>query len=283
MSNFPCSLTRNITPRSMKNLGFHSLLCWYMVLVPILTTSLIRLFLKSWENVLFDYSWVKGLRLALKFLLPLHVNFSLLVYTKLCLWLFQQCEIILEERSRGRRRNWKRDVTGSVMRHSMFVILVMDFNFATNRENKLTFQHSRFSVGISILPEFSFVMCYIFHFHCQLQRLRTNRKPWGHSRWVFFYPSRPHVRLISHQHIRRVAVRLNFPVQPGSIKKFGIIHCPPYKTRCTIPVNFIKTFVSGISYSIEWSEKIDAQNYLMCANLRRLPTPHNSRGRKWTA
>ena len=40
-SNFPCSLTRNMTSHSMKNLAFHSLLRWKMVVLPILTTSLI--------------------------------------------------------------------------------------------------------------------------------------------------------------------------------------------------------------------------------------------------
>ena len=42
MSNFSCSLTRNITPHSMKNLAVHSLLSWQMIILPILTTSLIR-------------------------------------------------------------------------------------------------------------------------------------------------------------------------------------------------------------------------------------------------
>ena len=39
MSSFPCSLTRNITPHSMENLAFHSLLRWNMIILPILTTS----------------------------------------------------------------------------------------------------------------------------------------------------------------------------------------------------------------------------------------------------
>ena len=42
MSNFSCSLTRNITPHSMKNLAVHSLLSWQIIILPILTTSLIR-------------------------------------------------------------------------------------------------------------------------------------------------------------------------------------------------------------------------------------------------
>ena len=42
--NFSCSLTRNITSHSMKNLAFHSLLRWKLINnIPILTTSLIRL------------------------------------------------------------------------------------------------------------------------------------------------------------------------------------------------------------------------------------------------
>ena len=39
MSIFPCSLTRNITTRSMENLAFHSLLRWKMVILPILANS----------------------------------------------------------------------------------------------------------------------------------------------------------------------------------------------------------------------------------------------------
>ena len=37
----PCSLTRNITSHSMKNLSCHSLLRWKMIILPIRTTSLI--------------------------------------------------------------------------------------------------------------------------------------------------------------------------------------------------------------------------------------------------
>ena len=44
ISNFPCSLTRNITSHSMKNMNYHSLL----------TTSLIRFSWKGWENVFFE-------------------------------------------------------------------------------------------------------------------------------------------------------------------------------------------------------------------------------------
>ena len=54
MSNVPCSLTRNITSHSMKNLAFHSLLRRKMILLPILTTSLIHFSLKGWENVPFE-------------------------------------------------------------------------------------------------------------------------------------------------------------------------------------------------------------------------------------
>ena len=41
ISNSPCSLTRNITSHSTKNLAFHSLLRWKMIILPILTMSLI--------------------------------------------------------------------------------------------------------------------------------------------------------------------------------------------------------------------------------------------------
>ena len=54
MSNFPCSLTRSITSHSMENLAFHSLRRWQMIILPILTTSLIHISLKGWENVLFE-------------------------------------------------------------------------------------------------------------------------------------------------------------------------------------------------------------------------------------
>ena len=54
MSNYPCSLTRNMTSHIIKNLAFHSLLRWKMIILPILTTSLIHFSLKSWKNILFD-------------------------------------------------------------------------------------------------------------------------------------------------------------------------------------------------------------------------------------
>ena len=49
----PLSLTRDITSDSMENLVFHSLLRWGVIL-PILTTSLIHFYLRSWENALFE-------------------------------------------------------------------------------------------------------------------------------------------------------------------------------------------------------------------------------------
>ena len=54
ISNFSCSLTRNITSHSMKNLAFHSLLRWKMIILPILTTSRMHFCSKGWENVLFE-------------------------------------------------------------------------------------------------------------------------------------------------------------------------------------------------------------------------------------
>ena len=52
MSTFPCSLTRlTITSPSMKNLAFHSLPRWKMIILPLLATSLIQF----WDNeVLFE-------------------------------------------------------------------------------------------------------------------------------------------------------------------------------------------------------------------------------------
>ena len=37
---FPCSLSRNITPHSMKNLAFHSFLRWKRIILSIIVTSL---------------------------------------------------------------------------------------------------------------------------------------------------------------------------------------------------------------------------------------------------
>ena len=45
ISNFPYILTRNITLHSMKNLAFHSLIRWKMIILPSLTTSLNTLLL----------------------------------------------------------------------------------------------------------------------------------------------------------------------------------------------------------------------------------------------
>ena len=38
----------------MKNLAFHRLLRWKMIMLPILTTTLIHFLFKGWENVLFE-------------------------------------------------------------------------------------------------------------------------------------------------------------------------------------------------------------------------------------
>ena len=54
ISNFPCS------PTGMKNLAFHSLLRWKMIILPIITTSLIHFSLKGWENYFFKTSEWKG-------------------------------------------------------------------------------------------------------------------------------------------------------------------------------------------------------------------------------
>ena len=42
ISKCPCSLTRNITSHSMKNLAFHHLLRWKMIILPIPTTFLFK-------------------------------------------------------------------------------------------------------------------------------------------------------------------------------------------------------------------------------------------------
>ena len=51
ISNSPCSLNRNITLDHMKNLTFHSLLRWKMIILPILTTPLIHFSLEVLGNV----------------------------------------------------------------------------------------------------------------------------------------------------------------------------------------------------------------------------------------
>ena len=45
--------TRNITPQSMVNLAFHSLLRWKMIITPILATSLIHLSLGRLERIMY--------------------------------------------------------------------------------------------------------------------------------------------------------------------------------------------------------------------------------------
>ena len=54
MSNFPCSLSRNIRQHSMKNWSFHSLPRWKMITIPILATSLVHFLFRCWEKVLFE-------------------------------------------------------------------------------------------------------------------------------------------------------------------------------------------------------------------------------------
>ena len=48
ISSFSCSITRNVTSHIMKNLAFHSLLRWKLIILPILTASI------TWENWLFE-------------------------------------------------------------------------------------------------------------------------------------------------------------------------------------------------------------------------------------
>ena len=62
MSNFPCSLTRNITSHSMKNLAFHCLLWWKMITLQILTTSYPYIY--RLEKCAF---WTYMVRLAVQF------------------------------------------------------------------------------------------------------------------------------------------------------------------------------------------------------------------------
>ena len=56
MSNFSCSLTRNITSYSMENLAFHSLLRWKMITLPILMHYLTHKFFFKRENITY-LSW----------------------------------------------------------------------------------------------------------------------------------------------------------------------------------------------------------------------------------
>ena len=58
ISNFPCSLTRNIKSHIMKNLAFHSLLWWMMITLPFLITSFIHFSLKGCENVVFELGFI---------------------------------------------------------------------------------------------------------------------------------------------------------------------------------------------------------------------------------
>ena len=60
ISNFPCSLTRNIAPHSMENLAFHRLLEWKLIILPILATSLVHYSLKGWEDVIFVFGSERG-------------------------------------------------------------------------------------------------------------------------------------------------------------------------------------------------------------------------------
>ena len=46
--------THQIITQYMKNLSFHSLLRWQIIILPILTTSLMIFPLKGWKNVLFE-------------------------------------------------------------------------------------------------------------------------------------------------------------------------------------------------------------------------------------
>ena len=50
----PCNLARNITSNSTKNVAFHSLLRWKMIILPILTNITYTFLVKSWENVRFE-------------------------------------------------------------------------------------------------------------------------------------------------------------------------------------------------------------------------------------
>ena len=68
ISKFPCSLTRNITSHSMKNLAFHSLLRWKMIILPILTTlGYTVLFIRLGECIAFrrpgKNCWISSSRL----------------------------------------------------------------------------------------------------------------------------------------------------------------------------------------------------------------------------
>ena len=58
ISNFSCSLTRNMTSHSMENLSFHSLLRWNVIILQILATSLIQsLFERLGEYTFWAQEW----------------------------------------------------------------------------------------------------------------------------------------------------------------------------------------------------------------------------------
>ena len=58
MSNFSCSLTRNITSHSMENLAFLSLLRWKMIIIQILATPLMHfLFERLGEGTFWAQEW----------------------------------------------------------------------------------------------------------------------------------------------------------------------------------------------------------------------------------
>ena len=64
MSNFPCSLSRNITSHSMENLAFRSLLRWKMIILPILASSLVQFLFKKVWRMYFLSLGVKGLTIS---------------------------------------------------------------------------------------------------------------------------------------------------------------------------------------------------------------------------
>ena len=64
-SNFPCSLTRNITSRSMKNLAFHRLLRWEMIILPILPLPPSYISFQKVGRMYFLNLGVKGLNVIL--------------------------------------------------------------------------------------------------------------------------------------------------------------------------------------------------------------------------
>ena len=58
ISNFPCSLTRNITPHGMKNVAVHSALRWKMIMLLIVTTSLTHCSLgRLGECIFWTWEW----------------------------------------------------------------------------------------------------------------------------------------------------------------------------------------------------------------------------------